>query len=125
MGTFGLITTPLGFRALTIECPWLDNKTSVSCIPNGAYDVVWTYSPKFGRSVYVLLDVPGRSGIRFHPGNVAGNTEAGLASDFEGCIGLGLRLGVIQNQRALLISAPALVAFEDHMERQPFRLEVR
>ena len=37
-------------------------------IPCGTYPVKVTWSPKFKRMLPILLNVPGRSGIRFHRG---------------------------------------------------------
>ena len=37
-------------------------------IPVGTYPIAVTWSPKFKRMLPILLNVPGRSGIRFHRG---------------------------------------------------------
>ena len=37
-------------------------------IPCGTYEVKVTWSPKFKRMMPIVLNVPGRSGIRFHRG---------------------------------------------------------
>ncbi len=52
-------------------------------IPAGLYNIIMTYSPKFGR-VMPLVNVPGRNGIRFHSGVTY--------KDSEGCILLGDKL---------------------------------
>jgi hypothetical protein len=49
-----------------------------TCIPCGVYEVRVTHSPKFGREMPLLLDVPGFSGVRIHAGN--------FPSDTEGCL---------------------------------------
>lgn len=49
-----------------------------TAIPSGRYRVIVTESDRFGRRLPLLLDVPGFSGIRIHPGNVAANTEGCL-----------------------------------------------
>lgn len=49
-----------------------------TCIPVGRYEVRITHSPKFNRDLPLLVDVPGFSGVRIHPGN--------FASDTEGCL---------------------------------------
>lgn len=123
-GTLGVLQTPLGFQACTIELPWRDNASGVSCIPAGGYDVVWTWSPRFRRFMYVLTGTSPREGIRIHAGNLAGDVTRGLVSHFAGCIGLGLRFGVLAGQRAILSSAPAVLALEQHMEHEPFRLTI-
>jgi hypothetical protein len=39
------------------------------CIPVGRYEIRLTHSEKFGVLMPILCDVPGRQGIRIHPGN--------------------------------------------------------
>lgn len=52
-----------------------------SAIPYGKYKVVYNYSPKFGRNLPRLLDVPHFEGILIHNGNTA--------KDSAGCILVG------------------------------------
>ena len=49
-----------------------------TAIPVGRYEVRITHSPKFGRDLPLLLEVPGYSGVRIHPGNTASDTEGCL-----------------------------------------------
>lgn len=72
-----VIHTPV----FTIERPWKDNKSDVSCIPIGTYDVTFLSTPKFPSGVYQLQNVPGRVGIDIHAAN--------KASELEGCIAVG------------------------------------
>src|SRR5262245_45215773 len=64
---------------LQFSLPKLATRTA---IPAGRYQVLMTMSHRFGRIMPQLVDVPGFSGIRIHPGNTAQNTE--------GCILLGM-----------------------------------
>ena len=107
-GTHGVIR--VGDRAwFTVERPWLDNKSDVSCIPTGIYDVRMTYSPRFRTMLYELAEVPGRFACRIHPAN--------LAMQLNGCIALGEKRGYIDGVKAVLVSRPAVRAFEAALGR--------
>jgi Family of unknown function (DUF5675) len=54
----------------TIELPWRENETRVSCIPEGKYFIKKRYSQKFQWHLEVL-DVKNRSLILLHPANNA------------------------------------------------------
>lgn len=49
-----------------------------SAIPAGTYPVVLTHSPKFGRLLPLILNVPGFSSIRMHSGHDEEDTEGCL-----------------------------------------------
>ena len=49
-----------------------------TAIPAGRYEVVITYSNRFKKHLPLLLNVPGYSGIRIHPGNSAADTAGCL-----------------------------------------------
>jgi len=93
------------------ELPWRDNAAGVSCVPAGTYSAVLVQSPHFGFPVYQLTNVPGRSAVEIHPGNVAGDTAKGYRSDVRGCACPGItrgtlvegsvqQKGVLQSQKA-------------------------
>lgn len=46
-----------------------------TAIPTGVYEMVFNYSAKFKRELPLLLNVPGYTGIRWHPGNTDVDTE--------------------------------------------------
>jgi hypothetical protein len=70
-----------GLTLYTLELPWKDNKTGISCIPVGTYKVKRHTSPKFGKCFW-LQDVPNRSEILIHPAN--------YTRQLRGCIAVGL-----------------------------------
>ena len=130
-GTFGRLILPNGGALYTLECPEnagreeVENEKGLDCIPPGEYEVKWEHSPKYGRKTYRLQNVPGRSGILIHSGNLAGNTEKGFCSDVEGCILLGLSKGDFNGQKGLLRSRDAVESFEEELERQAFTLIIK
>lgn len=100
--TLGSIYSPQGgLICKTLELPWLENKRSVSCIPEGKYRVTKekpiphddpnTDEDESGGRIYRpywhfrLHGVPGRSGILIHRGNNPTHSQ--------GCILVGARFG--------------------------------
>lgn len=122
-GTFGVLHFA-GQTLFTGELPDCGNAPNLSCIQEGTYDVVFTWSPAFKRKLYLVTGVPHRSGIRIHPANLMGDRGKGFKSQLYGCIALGKRRGTIGGQQAVLISAPAVRLFQDAMGEQPFKLEI-
>ncbi len=61
-----------------------------TAIPYGTYAVDVTFSNRFQKPLPILLDVPGFSGIRIHPGNYPADTEGCL---LPGCDRLAKSLG--------------------------------
>ena len=108
-GTFGLIYFG-GDQLFSAEPPWKNNLPGISCIPSGVYSCKPTQSPKFG-ATYEIENVPGRSHILFHAGNYAGDTDAGLISDTNGCILLGRATGNLAGQDVIVSSKPAVKRF--------------
>lgn len=49
-----------------------------TAIPCGTYSLVLDFSKRFGRIMPHILDVPGFTGIRLHPGNTTKDTEGCL-----------------------------------------------
>lgn len=123
-GTEGFLTQlETGFFCRTLELPWRDNKRSISCIPAGEYITTIRQSPKFGRK-YWVTNVPDRSWILIHSGNVAGDVNKGFRTHVQGCILLGKKLGFLYGQRAVLNSRITVNEFMNIMDYKQFKLHV-
>jgi hypothetical protein len=113
-GTFGtalLEKDTSSYNFYSGELPWRDNIPDLSCIPAGTYQAALAWMEVFGRQMYLLQNVPNRNSVFIHPGNWCGDIEKGLNSDVKGCILLGMSLGNIDDQKALLESVEAIDNF--------------
>ncbi len=82
--TLGVLFIDQVWFCWTLEDPIRDVKIPhQTCIPPGFYDVALTHSPKFGRVLPEVLNVPGFTGIRIHPGNDAGDTDGCILCGYE------------------------------------------
>lgn len=122
-GTFGVIEWD-GMRLFSGELPWRDNASNFSCIPAGTYECVQTYSNRFRRNLYLVEKVPGRTGVRIHPANFMGDISKLMLCQLNGCIALGEKIGVMESQKAVLVSRPAVEKFEKALNFQFFQLEI-
>jgi len=107
-----------GHTFYTIERPWLDNATNISCIPTGDYRCV--FLPRSGsgkyKKVFHILDVPKRSGILIHNGNLVRHSK--------GCIIIGWRTGLLGGSPAVLYSMKALRLLREITNCGPFNLKI-
>lgn len=123
--TFGALLYDGMPFALTLERPWLFNQRTVSCIPTGKYralrcrnspDYGYKDSPRFG-DTFQVYDVPGRSYILFHKGN--------LNDDSHGCILVGEQFEKINGESGIAASAKGFTEFMTILaNEQEFRLTV-
>lgn len=122
-GTFGLLEMEDGTVYRTGELPWRDNRHQVSCIPLGTYRCAIYHSPSHG-DVYEVQNVPDRSNIEIHPANWFGDKALGFRADMLGCIGLGMDIGSLSGQVALIDSKKAVDDFMRRQFLQPFELTI-
>lgn len=102
--TFGVLLDNKTPFCVTLEQPWIENRRNVSCIPEGQYACKRVYSRKFG-DTFEVMDVPERSHILFHKGN--------LADDTHGCILVGEQYEPLGGENAVLASGKAFREFKD------------
>ena len=116
-GTFGvLIDNGVPF-ALTLERPWLDNQEDVSCIPSGVYTCNRFHSETHPNT-FQVLDVPDRTGILFHTGN--------LMKHSAGCILIGETFEPYKGQPAVMSSSKGFTEFMDKLnDKQDFQLLIQ
>jgi hypothetical protein len=95
-GTLGVLKINGKAFCVTLELPYKDNKADQSCIPEGNYFCERFLSPKFG-GTYQVKNVPGRSGILFHAGNVAEDTK--------GCILLGASFVNLKDDKRAIVNS--------------------
>jgi hypothetical protein len=114
LGTFGSMKMPDGAVLYTVERPWLDNKPSVSCIPDGKYNCQPRRFFRGGYDAVEITGVKGRSHILFHIANTM--------NDVEGCVGVGSKLGAIGQQWAVLASKQAFEHFMSFYGGRKFTL---
>jgi hypothetical protein len=105
-GTFGMMRINKQLWCSTLEPGSRENKPDRSSIPTGQYLCSRKLSPKFGPT-FEVLDVPGRSDILFHAGNVLEDTH--------GCILLAQYPGKLHGDRAVLNSGATFKAFMEIM----------
>lgn len=103
--TFGTLKLPWTWdgesmvQCRTMELPWRNNETNISCIPKGIYPLVPVYSNTFGHILWIQ-NVPGRSLIRIHAGNRPSHTH--------GCVLTGLATGTVKGDPFIFNSRDAL-----------------
>jgi len=68
------------FQCFTLELPWKDNKTDISCIPGGWYECRKIISPSNGECVEIL-NVIGRTNVQVHSAN--------FTRQILGCVAVG------------------------------------
>lgn len=111
-GVFGLLEVE-GQVFATVEPRWKGNAVGESCIPAGSYELKLRHSPVVMRTTegrfthgWEVTEVPNRTFIMFHPGNWARNSD--------GCILIGRRHLVVQDQPGVTMSQ---IAFAQFMEQ--------
>ena len=104
------------------ELPDRNNERSFSRIPRPAtYIAKFVNSKKFG-DVYLLMNVPDRSGILMHSGTYAGDTKKKWKSDVLGCLEFGLKVVILNGQRAVVNSRSTRDTFQKLLDGEDFKI---
>lgn len=118
IATIGKMYMPSGNVFDTMELAWKDNIQRISCIPEGIYTlhkrvsgIVQRTSKRKYDMGWEVTKVDGRTFIMIHIGNTPSN--------FEGCIGIGYGLGIVNNEWAIMNSSKAFDDFMLEMESNP------
>ena len=115
-GTFGVLRVDGEAFCVTLEPPDLDNQQNISNIPPGGYICQRVRSPRFGET-FEVMNVPGRSHVFFHAGNIARHTH--------GCVLLAQYYGKLKGDRAVLNSGATFRAFMARFQtEQEFALSI-
>jgi hypothetical protein len=106
-GMFGRLFLHGGMTLWTLEPSWMDNSRGRSCIPAGIYRLErGSFQGRY--SNFSLEGVPDRSAIEIHVGNTA-------LADTTGCILVGVSVGVLGDQWAVLNSREAMDLMMDSL----------
>ena len=106
-GTFGVMRINKEVFCVTLEPPDIENTRNISSIPAQQYLCRRIISPKYSEC-FEIQNVPGRSHILIHPGNIVKHTQ--------GCIILGQYWGKLKENRAVLNSGNTYKKFMALME---------
>jgi len=115
--TFGVLVIN-GQILKTLERPWQDNKSNISCVPPGTYQTNYIPRSSSGkyRKVWHVTNVTGRSGILIHNGNLVDHTR--------GCILVGTKHGILAGQPAVLGSRTGMRQMLNAVGEHAFKLHI-
>lgn len=105
-GTIGILKIDKEVFCYTLEPPDNLNERNRSSIPTQQYICEPYTSSKFGKT-WMIMDVPFRTYVLFHKGNVLEHTS--------GCLLLGSEVGKLRGNRAVLNSGKTFAHFMDKL----------
>lgn len=106
VGMYGAIAYNNNALCVTVERPWLDNQSDISCIPAGKY-LFNKYQSATNGQTWITQDVPGRDNIEIHAANVPAQVEGCCAvglyfTQFDGVMGVAASQATMQKLRGTL-----------------------
>ncbi len=78
--TMGYLSVNNKVLCYSLELPWKDNLSNISCVPKGTYKGILRYDKKDGWRIQ-LENVPHRTAVQIHMGN--------YTKDTQGCVLVG------------------------------------
>lgn len=113
LGTNGKLYINGVFCCYTIELPWRNNQSNISCIPTGTYPLVKRTTKKRGPHLLVR-NIPNRTLVLIHPANNA-------LKELHGCIApvttiTGEGLGTESRKACELVYTQVFAALENGEE---------
>lgn len=106
-GTFGVLIICNQVFCVSLEPPDKINQREISSIPAQQYQCMKIRSPQFGET-FEIVDVPNRSHVLFHAGNVVKQSE--------GCVILAQYFGKLYGDRAVRNSGKTFKKFMEIMK---------
>jgi len=106
-GTFGVLIICSQVFCITLEPSDWFNESNISSIPAQQYQCIRIHSPQFGET-FEIVDVPGRSHVLFHAGNIVNSTS--------GCVILAQYFGKLYGNRAVRNSGKTFRKFMEIMK---------
>lgn len=105
------------FDCVTLELPWRGNKTNMSCIPRGIYNVTHRESSKCGNHLHIE-DVKNRSYILIHVAN--------YVDQLRGCVAVGNNFADINGDGEIDITSSrnTLIKLVDIIPMEGITLEI-
>lgn len=96
--TLGVLAIEHELEVVTLEPPWRNNKNKESCIPIGDYECKEVFNRKTTGGMVIqrtfeVCNVPDRTGILFHIGNLVEDTLGCI------CVGVGFSGHMITQSR--------------------------
>ena len=85
------------FKSESIERGWVNNENMISCYPEGTYEIVLEYSPRFKQPLWEIKGIEGRSECKIHAAN--------FARELNGCTALGKNRSDIDKDGSLDVTS--------------------
>ena len=113
--TVGILEA-VGEKFYTLEKPWKENEQNVSCVPAGFYEFGPFDGNKY-KKVWEIKDVPDRSFILLHAGNIVEHTQ--------GCVLVGLGLHTDTKGTSVVESKAAIERLRELMFNESGVIEIK